>query len=1035
MASCATVCATLGSILPTILPGTLPKARRLFAKAIETPGGLKIQTIHSFCAALLRRFPLEAGVSPAFVEMDDRAARQLREEVIERVATDAPDVMARFARHFTAEEPQKFLAEITNQRDLFTTSVSDADLRELHGVGSDETEESLLTDIFLGSEQTIIDALLPLLKDSGTNDAKLFHDLTSLDLGARDLATLRALEKAFLAQSGKNAFQPKTQPPTKGVKSALPTDTADQFEQFRMRVADARPKRLALGGIRKTRALHDFALAALPRLDAQKTAAGLLDFDDLIRKARELLTRKSVAEWVLFRLDGGIDHLLVDEAQDTSPDQWAVIKALAAEFTAGRGAADQRRTMFIVGDPKQSIYSFQGADPAEFGRMRDHFGAALGNIGEDLHARELLHSFRSASPILSLVDQVFTGDLTRGMGERVEHIPARAQMPGRVDLWDWIAPDEGEDETPWYDPVDQLSTSHHTVRLADKIAKFIADRLAHGQITTKDGTRRIRPGDFLILVQSRSDIFHEIIRACKDRALPMAGADRLRIGAELGVRDLVALLRYLATPEDDLSLATVLRSPLCGISEEDLHTLAYGRPSYLRAAFEAAKDRFPEAYEMLRDLRDKADFLRPYDLLERCLTRHGGRDRIVARLGVEAEEGIAALLDQAEAFERHSIPGLTTFLEWLEGDEVTIKRQIDSNSDQIRVMTIHGAKGLEAPVVILPETAEKAERMRDQILDADGISLWKAASAEMPAVQSGLVEAQKDKQREERLRLLYVAMTRAENWLIVAGSGRPGKEDGAAWYNHVEQAMADLGAVPENGMKARIGGGDWPADLPANDARRTRPEDALDPMFRAMPPVPERTAKLLLPSDMGGAKALPGGEGKMTEPEAKARGTLIHRLLEHLPHVPRQNRPAAMSGLVSDYTPTDPQDLLSVVERILDRSDLSFIFAPGTLAEVSLTADIGGRALFGTVDRLIVGDTTVTAIDFKSNAVIPASPDTVPEGILRQLGSYAIALARIYPEHRIETAVLWTETAELMAVPGEISQAALARAVQEFSAS
>ncbi|WP_394197780.1 double-strand break repair helicase AddA [Litoreibacter albidus] len=1015
-----------------IAPQVLADARRLFAKAIETPGGLKIQTIHSFCASLLRRFPLEAGVSPAFAEMDDRAAKALREDVMEEVALHAPDAMAAFAQHFSGAEMDGFLQELLGRKELFADALSDDALKAAGGLDASISEDVILQSVFHGGEAELLRDVGAVLQGcTGKSDVQLGQSLSLLDCTAPSLALLAQFEKLFLGASGKSAGLPKGYPPTKGAKEALAA-LLDPFDALRMRVSEARPLRLALSAHAKNAALHRFAQAYLPRLEAHKQGRAWLDFDDLILKARALLTDPSVAAWVLFRLDGGIDHILVDEAQDTAPRQWDVVRLLAQEFTAGQGArADTERTIFVVGDQKQSIYSFQGADPDAFEAMRAHFDEALSAIGHPLKRQDLLHSFRSSKAVLDLVDASFTGDLKRGMGDRVEHVAFKQDLPGRVDLWDWIEETEKADNKDWFDPVDTVGDDHHSVILARQIAATIKDRLLHGQITEVkrvDGrdeqvTRRIEAGDFLILVQRRSTLFHEIIRACKNLGLPMAGADRLRIGAELGVKDLTALMRYLATPEDDLSLAVVLRSPLCGLSEAELFDLAHGREKYLRGALERQKARFKPIYDMLRDLRDNADYLRPYDLLERALTHHDGRNKLLSRLGVEADEGIAALLDQAMAYERADIPSLTGFLEWLARDEVTIKRQMDSAGNAIRVMTVHGAKGLEAPIVILPDTGQVANSVRDDILNHDGVAFWKVSAKDMPQVQVQLSDEIKARQREERMRLLYVAMTRAESWLIICGAGKPAKFEDGGWYAVAEAGMAALGA--DDGRVAHL---DWPQDLGPRAAEAAVVRAALPDWVLSNAPPPPATSEPVSPSKLNGAKALPDPSGTaLSEEDAKLRGTVLHRLLEHLPHA---EDPMDLANRLGRYGPYE-EDLFPLAQRVVDTPALAHIFARDALAEVTLTAklpSLGGQSMLGTIDRLIIGPDRILAVDFKSNVVVPDTPEKTPSGILAQMGAYLEMLEQLYPAKTVEVAILWTQSAQLMPLPHDIVRLALGAA-------
>ncbi|MGB5068726.1 MAG: UvrD-helicase domain-containing protein, partial [Albidovulum sp.] len=516
----------------SIDPETLAKARRLFARAIETPGGLKIQTIHSFCASLLRRFPLEARVSPNFTEMDDRAAKLLRDEIAEELAAgDDVDAFDAIAGLFSGQDLSGLLGNISRNSDAFSNQIGWEDALALFDLPKETSTGQLLADVFLGDEAALFADLVPILLASGKTDSDAGRKLRVCDFDRPDFAVLSVLEDVLLygpkAKAG--PFSAKLGSfPTKGLSEGAVAHLILKLETLMLRVEAARGQRVALAAAEKTLALHRFAAAFLPRYEARKAGRGWLDFDDLIRHAAALLSDRSVATWVLFRLDGGIDHILVDEAQDTSPGQWQVIERLAEEFTADQGARNQGRTIFVVGDKKQSIYSFQGADLAAFDRMHDHFREKYDAVGTALLRLTLEHSFRSSEAILRVVDLTFDERLNRGLGGEFKHMAYKTDLPGRVDLWAPI-PKTPEPETEnWYDPKDLMSDQHEAVVLARKIAGEIRQMIDSGvQIETKDGPRPVHEGDFLILVQKRSDLFQEIIRACKTARLQIARADRL----------------------------------------------------------------------------------------------------------------------------------------------------------------------------------------------------------------------------------------------------------------------------------------------------------------------------------------------------------------------------------------------------------------------------------------------------------------------------------------------------------------------------
>ncbi len=1012
------------------LPKRLAKARQLFAAAIDTPGGLRIQTIHSFCAMLLRRFPLEAGVSPQFVELDDRAGRLLRDDIVQDMADRlAPTAMADVARAYSGEDFEKLASQTARLKSAFEDPMSMAECRALFGVPTDATQDSLLDEVLLGGEAEWLPQVAAMMLTGPTNDVRDAKKLLSINLGAPAQTTLGQLEDVLLTGlKAKSPFSAKLDSfPTSSMRPKLGA-LYPRLQDLMRRVEAARPKRIALLAAQKAAALHAFAAVFLPEYDRRKTQRGWLDFDDLISRARDLLSKSPVAQWVLFRLDGGIAHILVDEAQDTSPDQWQVIERLHAEFTAGQGAHTGARTLFVVGDKKQSIYSFQGADVAVFAEKKDAFSRRLADIGSGLVQLDLEHSFRSSPAILRLVDLTFDARRSMALGGGMLHHAFWGDMPGRVELLPVVPSGAKAPEFEMENPVDLVTEQHHSVRLAKDIAARIKRMIETGhQIPIKGRTpvalRPVHAGDFLILVQRRSEVFSQIILACKQLDLPIAGADRLKLGGELAVKDLAALLSFLATPEDDLSLAVVLRSPLCGWSEAQLYSLAQGRAGYLWQDLRSMAVQYPETLAILNDLRDQTDYLRPFDLIERALTRHQGRKRLLARLGPEATDGIDELLSQALAYERNDVPSLTGFLGWLETDEIEVKRQMESEGDTIRVMTVHGAKGLEAPIVILPDTADRNPEDRDDVyrLGVQGAAIWKTAADESPGPIAAERTDRAARRAAESMRLLYVAMTRAQSILIVAAAGHVTKPE--AWYNIVQAGMQAIGAQtgPDGGLIYTHG------DLPAasHQGRAALPTSPLPDWANAQAPEAFRPPVTLSPSALGGAKALSGDDGQ-DEAAALTHGHLLHLLLESLPDAAPENWSEMALALIPD--PVECAALLAEAAGVLLSPALAHLFAPGTLAEVPVTAQLGVRRLYGAIDRLIVTPTHVLAVDFKSNRTVPADASTVPEGLLRQMGAYAHALGQIYPTHQIDTAILWTAASYLMPLDRDIVRQALARA-------
>ena len=1017
---------------------SLAQARRLFAGAIEAPGGLRIQTIHSFCAALLRRFPLEAGVSPQFTEIEDRAAERLQSDILDAMARDGDAIhLTAVARHLSDLTFEKLAKDVAGARGHFRP-IPKADVYDAYGLTKTQTLSDLISDVFTPGTMPVLSALADIMAQGSATDKKNSAQLMQLHA---DLAGLLTLEKMLLHGPTTTTADPFSAKigkfPTKNTQKDC-RDLMPEVEALMARVEVSRDRRLGLAAIERDFALQGFAQAFLRRYAAEKAQRGWLDFDDLITGVNSLLGNPEVAHWVLYRLDGAIDHILVDEAQDTGPIQWEVIARLAQEFMAGEGArSDRSRTIFVVGDKKQSIYSFQGADAAKFDQMRSDFAARLSGARTGLQQMSLAFSFRSAAPVLAAVDATFQGRGSSGFDDEA-HQAFKTALPGRVDLWPLVEIAPKQDPADWRAPVDHISPAHHDVRLAHRIAKTIHDLISEGHPLPCDGptlgtvsSRPIEAGDFLILVRRRSGIFHQIIQACKALGLPIAGADRLKVMNELAVKDIVALLSFLDTPEDDLSLAAALRSPLFGLEEQDLFSLAHDRPNgaYLWQSLRSARDQYAQVFDILDDLRAQADYLRPHDLVERLLTRHQGRARLVGRLGAEVEDGIDALLGQALAYERTEVPSLTGFLQWVQSDALEIKRDVASGEGKIRVMTVHGAKGLEAPVVILPDCAQvRSNAVGSMMFDDSGV-MWSAPSKERPFRQQNTAESLVQAETAERDRLLYVAMTRAETWLIVASVDRLSKT-GDDWYSKVQAGLVHAGASAHDfdfgdgnsGQGLRLEK-DWPAVVEVGGKTvRSGPKVLCPP---DEPVAHENHPRLRTPSDLGGAKALPGLGDEAAI--AKVRGQNLHSLLEILPQVPEQDWDSMARIALSEEA--DHTALLTDARRILNDPKLAKVFASDALYEVPVTGQVPGFGrMHGVIDRLIVSSEQVTVVDFKSNRVVPETAAACPEGILRQMGAYYVLVSQLYPERSINTVILWTQTGELMPLPDDLVIAALHRA-------
>lgn len=1022
----------LGALTGGDIKIDLDQARRLFAEALETPGGLKIQTIHAFCDSLLRRFPLEAGAPPSFRMLEGREQKALVAEIMDNLA--GGPVFQDIAALLNEDAVESLAQDVIANRDRFAGEVDEVVIAEAFNAAPPfDQDAARLAAIEALDDQALLAMIAAYATGTATEQEKANRLSDAFE--AKGVTLADGLKKDFLTGKG----TPLVRVATKASKAAEPNWEALTNHLFDIAVA-VREAQLAAVAANRTARLMRFGAALVQKYETAKAAHALLDFDDLVGKARALLTSSEMAQWALYRLDGGVDHILVDEAQDTSPEQWAVIRAIAEEFHAGEGARDGGRTLFVVGDEKQSIYSFQGAAPGEFDRMRRHFAERFQAAETPMKGEELAASFRSAPAILSAVDAVFDGGAAEGLsaaGAPVTHFAFHQTRAGRVDLWPLVEPDDdAPDPEPW-SPVDMPAPREPRARLAGIIADHIADLLDSGAKLPGDG-RAITPGDIIILLQSRKPMMAPLIRGLKQRGVPVAGADRLMLTEELAVKDLLALLRFAATPDDDLTLAALLRSPLFDVTEEALFDLAHGREKTL---WMALRDLETRESGVLWKVRKQADFLRPYEILEHMLVQEGGRTRMLARLGPEAEDPIDELLAQALSYESVEPPSLEGFLGWMARGDEEIKRDQEGAGGQVRVMTAHGAKGLEAPVVILPDTMRAVREDRGKLAKVDmagrPAAAWKGRKGDEPALLAAARETASQAQVEENRRLLYVAMTRAEDWLIVAGAkGKRAGDDADTWYGLVEAGLNRLdasvaaGATPAGleGEVRRLATGQNPrvgdAEMATVKAQTTRPEWAL------ARPATARKQRLepVAASALGPPHDVVASVSTLPPEIARRRGEAIHAALEC-----GAEDADAIRRIIIATAPELPDTLIapSIAEAAAARAlpDAERYFGENAIAEATISLALGAKRIAGRIDRLCVTPDGVYFVDFKTDAT-PPPPDALPPAYVAQLAAYRAALLRIYPEKPVVAEILWTAAPRLDRIESALMDNALAALFQ-----
>ncbi|MFZ5677919.1 MAG: double-strand break repair helicase AddA [Pseudomonadota bacterium] len=1005
---------------------TLQRARELFTLALETPGGLKIQTIHAFCERLLQLFPVEAGVVPGFEVMDERSAAELLDQARRRVIAEAEMAddpgLKRIVARAQAEAFDDLLRTILLKRSDLSLDL-DYLGREL-GLRAEDTAESLDRQL-LDIDAPLYDRMIAALaRSAGVTDQKSAALLARIKAGERD-----AFKELFL----KKDLKPKALSSVAGKKlQAAEPWLAEAVEREMERVVKLLGKMATLEMMLATQALVELAARIINDYERLKRLYGRYDFEDLILRTKRLLVEQVSAAWVLFKLDGGIDHILVDEAQDTSPAQWQIVKALAGEFFAGAGARNGMvRTLFVVGDRKQSIFSFQGADPAAFEETRTYFEARLSEA-DGLDTVSLSISYRSTETVLDAVDAVFSSGMARrglvtASDGDILHEAVRKGHAGLIELWPVTLKDEKPDYDPWLVPVDRIDRNHPARKLAQRIAETIAQWLRDKRPIAALG-RPVSPGDILILVRSRNDFFSSMLRELNRCRVPVAGADRVTLNDHIAVQDLLVLGQFIVLPEDDHALACLLKSPLIShpsgraFDDDDLFALAHGRgrKSLWRRLTEN-KALAPIA-DRLRRWMDWGGTETPFGFYARVLGEDmpSVRQNILSRLGPEAVDLIDAFLNLALDYEQRETPSLQGFLHWFTSADTEIRRDMDQSGDVVRIMTVHGAKGLEAPIVFLPDTCtppDDRNEVQPLMLPApDGklIPFWRfGGGVEAPEVTRKR-DLLRDQRMDEYRRQLYVGLTRARDELYVCGYTSDDAPKPGSWYALIEASLegerSSEGVLRIEGVQtaepiAAAGTG------PAVEAAR-----ALPAWLRQKPPAELTGHDWINPSRLV-------RKGPVVPNAAMEQGRALHRLFQLLPDLPPERRAAAAAELLErrGITGAAAQDLAGKVIAILEDPAFAAYFDASGLAEIPLMAELGAQGLLaGQVDRLIVREEDVLILDYKSDRMPPEDPAGVPEAYIAQLAAYRAALTRMFPGRAVAAALLWTEAPRLMTIPPEL---------------
>lgn len=1019
-------------------------AQRLFTHILDNPEQMRVMTVHAFCQYILHSFPLEAGLLPHFSLLEGAKIAAFEDEVmaeflaaIQRDAQLGADLKiissGQSSGRLRTLFRQMFYDRAAWQR--FWRAMPDAEryraeLLRLSAL-DDVDEKGVLAEFVRGFPAAHMQALAEILdginKTAKANAAIIRAFMAREDRGAH----FADYAEAFLTKEG--TVTSRLVPAD--LRKQHP-DYAEILEREGARVEMLARRLAAARFIERQCAFYRLMKVLDTRAADYKRRHAVLTYDDLIIRTRDLLSNPELSGWILYKLDRAIDHLLIDEAQDTSPDQWRVIMCLLDEFLSGKGArSDVNRTLFVVGDEKQSIYSFQGADRETYLAIRNKLFSRMAEVERPMLPLDRHQSYRTVSPVLQYVDAVFVEEeARRGVSEAaIQHQSVRAGKPGYVELWPPVIDQRQPSPEPWAPPLQREDYQPAEVILAERMAATIRGWLDAPMMLASQ-QRAVTPDDVMILLQKRSRLLFPIVRALKDAGIPVAGVDRMVLAEQAAVQDVLSLLRFLLLPQDDLALAEVLRGPFIRLDDAALFELAYGRENTLWQRLQTHPVGTGAA-DWLHALLDATDYVTPFMLLNRVLFQPcpadqiSGQHALTLRLGADAVDPLEELLALSLRHQESATPSLQLFVQSLSETEEESKRELGKITGQVRILTVHGAKGLEAPIIFLPDLA------RDPHRNAEAASLyWNAAGYPLATGEddhllvpmAAAKETARMAREEEHRRLLYVALTRARDVMILCGMAKEGARMAAPWHDLCRKAMERLGAdtLPTHDENHVWSYGDRSALVAMPPLAAAPVAAAVLPDWLRRVAEAEKDRQVINPSQIGMHAE------KIMPPQKRAqgyqRGSLLHTLLQMLPDIPADQREAMAINWLTRQTGRDEKsarvDALEVMKVLADPV-FAPIFSAASQAEVPIIGELNGRIISGQIDRLVIADEYVLVVDYKTNRPPPEKLGDVPEPYLAQMAAYQQLLSLLYPGKKVRCALLWTHIPRLM----ELDRAALAR--------
>lgn len=976
--------------------GHLDKAKQLFLSILNSAHGIRIQTIHGFCQSLLKTFPLEAGLLPHFKIMSDVEKKQLLEESYEQLwELLEEEEIKLLTNHLSEIQFYEFL-------DFFLEHKENL----LH-VSSSELIENLSKDFGLSNSSKLnveeffqhsfkIDPAILSFNKASVADVKICHTFLKFEQATLEEKINGFSEYSLLFLTAEGTLRKRIF--SKAVQEAFP-HVAHIMESEAKNILALYEERVKKRIFERSALLMQIAQKFLRIYEEIKSHKVWLDYDDLVIYTRNLLKKSHIKPWILEKLDYTLKHILIDEAQDTSQVQWDLILALIEEFYA-ENVQDRPRTLFVVGDLKQSIYSFQGASPIAFEKAKKAFQKLPRH-----RVITLSTSYRSTPAILQFVDHLFKSSVFQHSQSNSFHQISRHGAPGMVEIWPLVTIEKTEEVEGWNVAETQHTDHNPRRKLAIKIASVISEWLQKGEILHSK-SRLLEPRDIMILVRRRDIFMEELVRALKIKGVPVTGLDRMILTDQLAVKDLLCLCDVVLLPDDDLSLSTLLKSPFFGVSEEEIFHLCQNRKDqtlwqYMQGSFACEK-----IVARLLDWQTAASKRSPYSFFNWILTAQEGRKRLLERLGPEIDDILEEFLSVCQEYEKNHGMHLQCFIWWVRQQNIEVKRSLEQTEEnQVRIMTVHGAKGLQAPVVFLPDTTQiPMSRSSLYWNDSPPFLVWTdKESRKIPPLESLI---KKDQELQEYYRLLYVALTRAEDRLYICGWEGHKNIHPQSWYSLIQAGLKEIGEVieiPEMGEGCRYG-----------HLVYVSKEEISAPSFKPFIPLPhwikepwiEEKESQIAPSLTERADAL-------VSSAQKEKGVTIHKILQWAVHAEEGHRKVLVKKYIQalSLSKEEKEKIKAAVEAVISHTDFDRFFNKKTRTEVPIHGWIENNHIRVILDVLTIFDTEkkIYIVDYKTGAFLEKYRMSPPMSYLKQMSLYKRLVQEIYPDYEVVSALLWTE--------------------------